>query len=116
MTPITENNTLHTEDTREFMELLDGTKVPVASKKEVEGHIIKVAKGKGRHAMEAQEVLQESVKDGNESEVKANKIYTTSLMSQLITINDKYLSVEDIKDLDLVLYNNAYRAFIEVNF
>jgi hypothetical protein len=101
----------HKHEAREWMTLLDGSKVPVAAKIEVEPDLVfLIAEGQGKHAMEAQ---QESMDDKGKFSMSN---YTSTLMSQLITMNGDFLPPEFFKEMSMRVYNKISMKFMEINF
>lgn len=64
-----------------------------------------ILKGKGKHAQDAMEL----------SEGKS-KLYMSSLMALLITIEGKGIVPEDLAELDMKDYNKLLTKFTEINF
>jgi NADPH-dependent curcumin reductase CurA len=109
-TPIKKEYSTDDGITREWMDLLDGSKVPVAAKIVLpDGSIAKIAEGTGSHAMDAQE---EATIDGKFS----FKAYTSALMSSLITIDDKHLAPADFLKISMKSYNKINTEFMTINF
>lgn len=72
-----------------------------------DGKIAKIFKGKGKHAQKAMRAVGDS---------KDNTLYLASLMSQLITIDEKELVPEEFGDLPMKDYNELMSQFVEINF
>ncbi len=104
-------NTISNDDTRVFVTLLDGTKEPVA--KEVtlrDGRIAQIVEGSARHAIDVQTDCL-----GDDGKPNMKKFYST-LMSNLIVIDGKCLSPEDILKMNIKDYNAINVEFMALNF
>lgn len=85
-----------------------GDSKPAAIDNEIvlsDGRKAQILKGKGKHAQDAMDL----------SEGKS-KLYMSTLMGILVTIDGKGIIPEDLGELDMKDYNKILAKFTEINF